>query len=165
MNRNSEKAKGNRYMDTTCQLSNHLNYRWGSYRPKVCFSRILLLLLALFWPLLFLIVYLSDTLLLTQKNKNKNIKIRKFKNSKFKNKKIKKIIDPVRIMAQYQRTVLAAILKRNNFLKMLFQKCKSIYNLLPISYFEPNFIEKFFWENIFLFFSNFGKNRNDAIAK
>ena len=40
----------------------------GSYWPNICFSCILQLSLALFWPLFFLIVKLIDTLLLMQKN-------------------------------------------------------------------------------------------------
>ena len=32
-------------------------------------------------------------------------------------------------------------------------------NVFMFSYFEPNFIEKFFWESGF---SNFGQNQNDA---
>ena len=34
--------------------------------------------------------------------------------------------------------------------------------LFMFSYFDPNFIEKFFWESFFFFSSNFDQIRNDA---
>ena len=46
-------------------------------------------------------------------------------------------------MAQYQKNVLAAILKQNNFFICYF----SDVNVFMFSYFEPNCIEKFPWES------------------
>ena len=68
-----------------------------------------------------------------------NYRIRFFWRKKKKKKKKKKKTRPtsfsrqlayISIIVQYQKIVLATILKRNNFFKILFQWCKSIHILL-----------------------------------
>ena len=55
----------------------------------------------------------------------------------------------VALLCNVTKLVSTAIFKQNNFFKFYFKNV----NVFVLSYFEPNFIEKFNWESGF---SNFG---------